>query len=82
MRLPLCLAALVLLLSGGYYALIAFAPHWLNTSWGGLPLSVLCGLALFASGATICLLYAFSPSLPPPGGDSSSSPPSGPGGGL
>ncbi|MCL2626936.1 MAG: hypothetical protein FWD46_09050 [Cystobacterineae bacterium] len=77
MRLPLCLAALVLLLSGAYYAFVAFAPPWLHSPCCGLPLSILCGLALFTSGAALSLLYAFAPTprLPPPSHPSSAAPP-------
>jgi len=55
------LAAFVLLLSLSYYAVVAFAPHWLSPSLWGLPLSLLLVLGMFATGATLCLFYAFAP---------------------
>ncbi|MCL2011291.1 MAG: DUF485 domain-containing protein [Cystobacterineae bacterium] len=66
MRLPLCLAIFVLLISGSYYALIAFAPQALRAEWGGFPLSILCGLGVFVAGAALGLLYAFMPSAKTP----------------
>ena len=67
---PLRLAAFVLLLSGGYYGVVAFFPQWLTPQLFGLPCSILVGLAIFAAGAAISLLYAFAPvapeRMPPP----------------
>jgi uncharacterized membrane protein (DUF485 family) len=55
------MAVLVALLSGGYYAVVAFAPHWLRPQLFGFPFSILLGLGIFAVGAAICLCYAFLP---------------------
>ena len=73
MPVSLRLAALVLLVSGAYYALVAFAPGWLGHLVGGLPLSILLGFGIFVAGAAISLCYAFAPAsfakAPPPRGE-------------